>query len=535
MLLRRAVFGGRSRAKLHRGTRQLGCLAVGFFAIACGRSDLVDQRLGVEILPGDGGTEPECAGDLDCQPYDQCAPRQCVEGVCVDLTPVNCDDGDECTEDTCDPATGACSSRPWSFDLDGDGFNGPRPGFAPGASGSCGDDCDDTSPAAFPGGVELCDGVDNDCNGVVDDGAGYKPAESAPILVAEGEQNSAVGSLAYNGDFYGVAFGTELDSWENTFKGLGTDGETIVPATPITDVNADTFTGPLVWTGEIFAAAWEDRRDGDFEIYFNRFDHDGHKLGPDVRVTNAPDFSLRPTMVWNGAEFVLAWSDQRNGEGDYRIYGQRIDRQGKLIGDNVELTSQGYNAEAPSLAEGQSTLGVSFNVEVDGQRRVAFRILSPDLSDGGEVVVLSGDGGVGASTVYNGDRYVVVWSLRNVVPGDSIHGAAVAEDGTVLIAERPITTAAPFARSESILPLGDRLLLVWAEDQTGNYELYAKMLDANLDELSPATRITSGGYDVANPVAAFGPNGDVGILFEGLQSQYWQVYFTKLACAVNVR
>ena len=32
----------------------------------------------------------------------------------------------------------------------------------------CGGDCNDASPAAFPGGVELCDGVDNDCDGSVD-------------------------------------------------------------------------------------------------------------------------------------------------------------------------------------------------------------------------------------------------------------------------------------------------------------------------------------------------------------------------------
>ena len=30
------------------------------------------------------------------------------------------------------------------------------------------DDCDDTSAAAFPGGIEVCDGLDNDCDGATD-------------------------------------------------------------------------------------------------------------------------------------------------------------------------------------------------------------------------------------------------------------------------------------------------------------------------------------------------------------------------------
>ena len=34
----------------------------------------------------------------------------------------------------------------------------------------CDGDCDDASAAALPGGVEVCDGLDNDCNGLIDDG-----------------------------------------------------------------------------------------------------------------------------------------------------------------------------------------------------------------------------------------------------------------------------------------------------------------------------------------------------------------------------
>jgi hypothetical protein len=43
-------------------------------------------------------------------------------------------------------------------DHDGDGYvDGP--------------DCDDDDPSSYPGGTEYCDGADNDCDGVVDDGA----------------------------------------------------------------------------------------------------------------------------------------------------------------------------------------------------------------------------------------------------------------------------------------------------------------------------------------------------------------------------
>lgn len=60
----------------------------------------------------------------------------------------------------------------WYRDADGDGFGnaddsddcGPPLGYV-----ENGDDCDDSVTLAFPGGIEICDGADNDCNGAVDD------------------------------------------------------------------------------------------------------------------------------------------------------------------------------------------------------------------------------------------------------------------------------------------------------------------------------------------------------------------------------
>ncbi len=60
--------------------------------------------------------------------------------------------------DCTDPNDYNCDGSVGYADADGDGV------------AAC-DDCDDANPAAYPGGAEVCDGADNDCNGVVDDGA----------------------------------------------------------------------------------------------------------------------------------------------------------------------------------------------------------------------------------------------------------------------------------------------------------------------------------------------------------------------------
>ncbi len=61
----------------------------------------------------------------------------------------------------------------WYRDGDGDGFGDPdevvRTETQPSGYVEDNTDCDDGDASAYPGGTEVCDGADNDCNGTVDD------------------------------------------------------------------------------------------------------------------------------------------------------------------------------------------------------------------------------------------------------------------------------------------------------------------------------------------------------------------------------
>jgi hypothetical protein len=92
-------------------------------------------------------------------------------------SPLDCDDADPCTTDECDLETGDCVHHP--TDQDDDGF------IASVVEGvECGgNDCDDGDDTIYPEADPQCDGLDHDCNDLVDrdeDGDGHLSAEVCP-------------------------------------------------------------------------------------------------------------------------------------------------------------------------------------------------------------------------------------------------------------------------------------------------------------------------------------------------------------------
>jgi hypothetical protein len=77
-------------------------------------------------------------------------------------------------DDNCDGQIDEGVGSSWYEDADGDGFGDRSAGTTaceqPDGYVSNSTDCDDDDAQAFPGNPELCDGIDNNCDGVVDEG-----------------------------------------------------------------------------------------------------------------------------------------------------------------------------------------------------------------------------------------------------------------------------------------------------------------------------------------------------------------------------
>ena len=131
-----------------------------------GRSVRVLLLLGLALAGCDDIDEltgERCEENADCDDGVFCNGSEiCVGNVCATVTVDPCDDGIECTIDTCDEFERVCDNDP--ADADGDGVSTAT---CLGGDGlPLGRDCDDDDPNRYPGNLEVCDADhhDEDCD-----------------------------------------------------------------------------------------------------------------------------------------------------------------------------------------------------------------------------------------------------------------------------------------------------------------------------------------------------------------------------------
>jgi hypothetical protein len=151
------------------------------------------------------------------------------------------------------------------------------------------------------------------------------------------------------GNFVIVWHDFRSDDWDIYFQRYTSTGGPIGVNTKVNDDAGTNFqfypTISMDATGN-FVIVWQDFRNINWDIYFQRFTSTGAALGTNIKVNDDAGSMHQkvPSISMEGVgDFVIVWLDDRYGQTDHDIIGQRYFSNGSPNGGNYLIVANGPN------------------------------------------------------------------------------------------------------------------------------------------------------------------------------------------------
>ncbi|MBV9953044.1 MAG: hypothetical protein JO291_13920 [Acidimicrobiia bacterium] len=191
--------------------------------------------------------------------------------------------------------------------------------------------------------------------------------------------------------------------------------------------------------GSNWLVVWGDRRpsDGNMDVYSTRVTSAGAVANPSgVAVSTAAHDQSNPVVAFNGTTYMVVWSDYRSNT-SLDIYGSRVNTSGTALNASGIAISKrtGVTEASPYL----SAIGANFLVAWQDNRNGSFDIYSTRVSETGSVLSANGvkvtgaafDQSTPAVDVNAGNQFLVIWGDTRSGGTSDIYANRVSNTGVV--------------------------------------------------------------------------------------------------------
>ncbi len=194
-------------------------------------------------------------------------------------------------------------------------------------------------------------------------------------------------ALAWNGEGYGFAWTdvrTDEDHPEIWFRPLSPwgfpAGDAVRVVSGLGPAQLESREPSLAWRGDGYAIAWTERTTGKssaWQVKFALLDREGNVLDPPgvVPVGSGDVDERHPVVAWNGQEFAVAWEEWVHPwESELRV--ARVLGNGTVTGEVAVLGTAEGPSIRPNLAWNGEEWGVAWTDERDDNDEVYFAPLA---------------------------------------------------------------------------------------------------------------------------------------------------------------